>query len=254
MSNSFVYGQTINYSFTLHNNGESVSLPASGLVSARLYGPTTKPTNAQKDRTASAGYVEEVTSWSGGTQDDEKIIVFSGITDATPHSTNDYDRFYVVTNFYVQEDDQKEIFAEETIHILRADAWSSRITTQASDLTNVQTKLTDFFTTTQINNHIDSGKSEVVRHLENKGMRKDRIYDLEKLNDAVKFASLASACFDLASEEETVWLTKSDKYTAQWKEIADNQLIPLDEGKDDDPDYLESESAAPSVGIIVTER
>ena len=254
MSNSFVYGQTINYSFTLHNNGESVSLPASGLVSSRLYGPTTRPTNNQRDRTDTSGFVEEVTSWSGGTQENEKIIVFSGITDATPHSTEDADTFFVVTNFYIQDDDQKEVIAEEVIHVLRPDAWSSRVTVAASDLTQVQNKLTDFFSTTQINNHIESGKTEVIRHLENKGMRKDRIYDLEKLNDAVKYASLASACFDLASEEETVWLTKFEKYTEKWKDIADNQLIPFDQDNDDVPEYQESTDVAPKTGIIIMER
>lgn len=254
MSTSFIYGQTINYSFTLQNNEEIVSLPTSGLISARLYGPDTRPTNDQRDRTDSSGYIQEVTTWSGGSYSGEKIIVFSGISDPDPHSINDYDKYYIVTNFYIQESDQKEVLNEETIHVLHPDAWISRITITYLDLARVQSKLTDFFTSTELGYHIESGKNDVFSYLKTKGLRKTRIFDQEKLNEAVKYSSLASCCFDLASEEETIWMTKFNVYTDKWHDILDNQLIPYDNDNDNDPDLNEGEVIAPSIGTILINR
>lgn len=252
---SVVFGQDFTYNFSLHNDGEIVPVWSGGLVSARLYGPTNYPTQNQIDRTDIGTPIEEVTTWVATSGvDNQYAISFSGIIDPDPHNSDEYELYFVVVNYYIQESNKQEVFTTETIRVLRPDGYLSRITVTTDDLVAVQNKLEDVLTTAQLSNHLAEGKSNVFKHLDKLNIKKRHIYDLSDLNNAVKFAAVASACFDLASEEEVVWLKKHEFYSEKWKDLLENHRLPLDLDKDNVQVLDEGTKPKSSIGNIYIGR
>jgi hypothetical protein len=252
---NYNYGRDITYNFTLHNNGDPIELPVSGLISSRLYGPTTYPTRNQIDRTDTAGYIQEVTAWASGVNNDySKDITFSGVIDSDPFSSNECDKFYIVTNFIQQESNPIEVFNVETVFIYKPDAYTNRISIKPSDLSNIESKLSRLRTDAQLANHITNAQKLVLRELDIMGINKKRVYDLSSLNDAVLYAALSSVCLSLTSEEETVWFSKYNEYKNLYLNILKQQTIPVDKEGDNDPSPNESTKVAPSFGTIPIRR
>lgn len=227
-----VFGKSITYSFTPLIDGNAVD--AYSLTSARIY--STVPTNAQKEDHAATegGFIgSAVTSWvSNGNS--EYLITFPAITDSSPHDADSYETYYVVVSFKF-ESGGSNVFASESIHLYRPDAWTSRITTSFLDVIALETKIDKLKSEVEITRFINLAKERIFRRLKRLGGEKRKLFNLEELNDATLYLAASMICADLASEDAQFWMTKSDRHNEAFEEIFSASTPGLNVNEELDP-------------------
>lgn len=221
----YLFGKSFDYSFTPIVTDETVS--PNSLVSARLY--TDEPTDAEKDDSGAllGTEVENVTSWSDGTQTNEKLITFSAVTDSNPHDADPYEVYWIVVSFKFDAAGPT-VFSSDSILLYRPDAWTSRISVVYSDLPKFENKFSDLLSNAEMTNHVNIAKDRIFRVLRAKGYSRQELGRLRELNDATKYMAVASACRDLAGEENQFWWDKYQDYQAQAFEILNQTPVGVD--------------------------
>jgi hypothetical protein len=211
-----VYGKALDYIFTPQIDGER--LTPYELVSARIY--STAPTEAQKTDSAAAlgGFVgSAVTSWTS-LGDDEYSIAFASLTDATPHSTEPYDNFYVVISFRFDLGGEVK-FVDDIIRVYRPDAWASRVSVSYDDIVEMENRVENLKTEQQVDDFIRHSRERVFRKLKRLNIPLGSAYDLSELNDAVKYLTLYHIFREISGAESQFWLTKAQEYKADYEEV-----------------------------------
>ena len=250
----YIYGKSFTYNYSMHVDGDPIELPASGLISARLYGANVQPTNNQIDRTDTTGHLQEVTVWASGVNNDySKDITFSGIVDADKFNNRDYDKYYIVVNT-ILDDNNIEVFNTETIFMYKPDGYSSRINVTSNDVVTIEPKINDLRTTNQITNHITKAKEITLKKLNASGIQSKRLYNLEDLNLIVTYLTLSMISLSLASEQESIWINKYEYYNKIYNDMINNLSISYDIQDDNNPNAEEKTSIAPGMGNIYIER
>jgi len=234
---TYVFGKSIAIDLNPHIDGDYVNLYE--LVSARLYDE--EPTDSEVDMTASGSAVQTVTGWvaNSGNLTTTYTITFDPVTDSDPHSTESHEKYWLAYNFKY-ESGGPTVFDKEVLFIYRPDAWVNKVSVSASELIEKENKLDDFFTTAQLNAHIEEGKRRTERALVLKGLKMSQLFRRQELNDAVYYAALSSACRDLVSEDSPEWLGKAEYYEGLFKEIIEVMKLSYDADGDDNPDEDES--------------
>lgn len=200
-----VFGRPIEFSWTPHVNGEPVSVFE--LVSARIYSDL--PAEDQiEDSATLAGAIERVTSWRSESNF-EKVIAFSPLTDEDPHSSSDYESYFIVINFRYASG-APIAFDKETLFVYRPDSFSSKITITPNDLLGVEPDLARAGRSpVQLERMIARAKEDVLLRLEAIDERqRRRLFNLHKLNAAVLYRATALACMSLYKSSAPEWLEK----------------------------------------------
>lgn len=235
-----VYGRTITFRYIPIANGESYS--AYELVSARIYGPNSYPSEAQIEDAGSAttGHLgSRVTSWAlvneEGTGDAEYVLTFDAITDATPTSAVEEDKFYVALNYRATSGAQV-LRDVEQIFVYRPDGLTSKIRVRAQDVWDLESKIEDLRDQIWAEVKIDAAIEELLSRLEGRGYVKRRLLNLEKLNASAKRLACSYCCFDLAAEGNQFWLEKAKFWRDQATVLFDLAKVGFDMSSGDKPD------------------
>jgi len=221
-----IFGKAIQYRWTALAEDEEYE--PYELVNARLY--LTAPTDVQRADSAGAlGGFEGAakTTWVEEFER-EKVITFDTLTDADPHSSDEYKIGYVVVN-YRAESAGPVLISEEAILIWRPNAITSRIRIIPSDLYELEGKieaLTDGDVWTQPK--IDAAKRYLFQRLKSLDYQKRRMMNLEELNDACLRLALSYCCRDLAGQDNDFWLTKAKEYRDEFEQIFSQTKINYD--------------------------
>lgn len=240
-----VFGRDIEFLFTPIVNGEPVKVHS--LVSARIYSSPPSQT-AIEDSPSDTSEIEEIATWNSE-GDHAKKITFSALADSTPHSSNNYEKFYIVVNFLFQSGGDTK-FATETIHVFRPDAWQSRITTNFADVYAIEQTLQQFQNPAEVEMRIPGARESTILALEAKGLERRRLFNLERLNRAVAYRVLADYYLDQLSEGTPGAEKKFDLYLSMWQARVDNAGAGYDVDDDDDPDANETVQAGSYVTFI----
>lgn len=205
-----VFGRSLEFSFTPIIDNEPVEVDS--LVSARIF--LDEPTDLQLDTPATTGYIQAITTWKK--KGLERVITFSAIADPSPHSTVDYEQYWVAVNF-VMESGGATVFVKEPLYVYRPDAVTSKISTRFDDIYRVEPKLEEHYTIQKINGFIVEAKKDILRWFKGLKIQLKELGNLYELNDACSYLAAQKACFSLASSQEPIWFTKSDKYEAAYE-------------------------------------
>ncbi len=233
MAQRHVFGRSITFNFIPIAYDEDVA-PYS-LISARIY--SSEPTNAQKANT-DTGHIEEVVSWTS-VSTTEKKIVFAALTDSNPYDSKfDYEKYYIVVNFKY-EASSPTVFTSELIHVYRPDSLTSKIRVLPEDLIKIESKFSEFYQTSELEDKIQVAIDLINKKLLAKGINKRQTFNREDLNTATKFQTLAITCMDLSGESNTDWRFKSSYYEKFCDQLLDTLAVNIDKEFDDKPEANE---------------
>lgn len=226
----FVFGKSIALRWTPLIQNEPTAVDS--LVSARLFADA--PSNAQIETPATAGFISEVVSWTAdGTY--TKIITFPAVANPDPHSTTEYKKYFVVINFKY-EAAGATVFDTETIHLYRSDSITSKIGTTYTNVLALDPKLTDFHLNGDLTNFIEQAITDVVQFYQGQGYERRRLFDLERLNDAVTKRAAALAWIDAYTDERPSMLEKYKLRNEQYQDALKAAEPGFDADSDDSPD------------------
>lgn len=235
---SFVFGKSIPLEWSPAVNGKPVA--AYSLESARLY--SSMPSQAQIEDSES-GHIEEVSTWTALADSHTYRITFAAVTDASPHSLDPYETYYVVINFKFASGGETK-FDRETLYIFRPDSVISKIAVDADRIKERERKVGDIRSDTEIEKHIDAAKRRIFRYLKGMGIEQRNVFNLQELEDATEEAALASICVDLSGEGNQFWFQKANYYDKRFDEIMKCTKPNVDTSGSDTPDLAESETTA----------
>lgn len=227
-----VFGRSLAVVYTPLVNGEPVS--ASALVSARLY--STTPSEAQLTDTAAAltdNLIEAITSWTSQGQDVYEIT-FAPVTDPSPGSTTGYEVCPLVVNFRY-EPGGPTVYTKEVLHIYRADAWTSRISTTFLDVYAIDEQIELFKRPAQVETYIDRATRFVINKLKGQGFEPEKIFNWPELDDAVAYYAAAFISRSLSNESNDIWFTKYEDFRTDADDIMKNSKLGYDIGGGDTP-------------------
>ncbi len=234
------YGKDIVFEYFPLAGEEEIALDS--LISARLYGPNTPPTETQRQDVGqlSTGHIgSRVTSWTlvneEGAGPAGYRIVFPAVTDANPGSSTEFDLFYVALNFRAQSGGP-ELIDDEQIAVYRPDGLTSKVRVTAQDVYGVESKLKNLRSVLWVEAKIELAREELLNRLEARGYPKRRLVNLHKLNLAVKLLAAAYACHDLGGEENPSWFEKASRHRDQADAMFDIAKVGLDTSGGDKPD------------------
>lgn len=243
---SIVFGKAFTKSFTAVAGDEPVAV--NSLVSARIY--SSFPTQAQQEdhNNALAAAVQSVTSWSAGTEANEKSISFAAITDPTPASTTIYETYWLVVSLVYDAAGATVYIQPEGFKVWRGDAITSRFSTGATEVKAMEGKIGTLKSDAWIELIIDRAFSMLIETLRSKGYARRKIEESD-LNNLVLFKSLAWACRSLSTKESDEWWRKWEAYEAEYNSMLAVQLIGYDTEDDDDKEPDEQLKAADGMVI-----
>lgn len=213
----YLFGKTIAFSFTPVDGAGEVAAVDS-LVSARLY--DYPPSEAQVDNSA-GGHLQEILTWTAGASpaDGSKVITFAAVTDTEPHELEEFEEFWVVVNFKY-EAAGPAVFAKELIWLYRPNALTSRVTVTSTDIFAQEPKLEDVgITATAANTFVTEAKKQIFRRFKGLGSPQRKLFNLDELNDAVKYLATALACLSKYCREAPEWKDKFDLHMGQYEAV-----------------------------------
>jgi len=248
------YGKAITFNYFPHAGNEAITLDS--LVSARLYGPNTPPTEEQLEDAgqASTGHIgARVTSWTlkndEGTGPAGYRIVFPALADSNPGSSEEIDKFYVALNFRA-EAGGPVLRDDEQIFVYRPDGLTSKIECTAQQVFGLESKIAKLRTVPFVEEKIDLAMEELLDRLEGRGYAKRRLFNLYKLSLATRMLACSYCCLDLAGEGNTVWERKS----VTWRELANQHFeiakVGVDQSGGDRPEASERVQIGGAVAVI----
>lgn len=235
-----LYGRAITLRYT--PLAENEGYVAHSLVSARIYGPNSYPSDEQIEDAggASTGHIgSRVTTWTlvneEGVGDAEYKIVFPAVTDPTPTSRTEYDLYYIALN-YRAESGGTTIRDVEQIPVYRPDGLTSKIRVDAEAVYRLERRLEEVAPSPLwIEDKIQAAVDELLGRLEGRGYEKRRLFNLEKLNGAAAMLACAYACLDRYTEGDVSWREKADSWREQSDKWFDIAKVGVDFGGGDMP-------------------
>lgn len=232
MAQKHLFGQPLTVLFRPAADDESVS--AYSLSSARIYDEY--PSEAQIENTAT-GHIEEVVSWTVSGVNEYRVA-FAALADDEPHSSNLYEKYFVVFNYrYASGGEVK--FDVEQLFVYRPDSQTDVISASFDDVLKIESRLEDvapYDASLWLADKIEIAKDEIYAELEARGYKRRLIFENQKLNlSAVRLAA-SLACSDVAAQGSQFWAEKAKS----WKESADRMLeaamIGIDVSGQDTPE------------------
>lgn len=226
-----LFGRTLTVNFYPQAKDEDVS--AYQLVSARIYPANTYPTDAQQENLAT-GHIGEKTSWQKIALNGFKVL-FDPIVDATPHTSTEYETYYVVFNYRYESGGEVK-FDVEQIFVYRPDSHTSTIEVTAEDVYKLDSRLKVVAPTPLwMEDMIQIAVDDIVAALEGRGYEKKKVFNWQKMNGAATRLAAAYACSDRAGESNQFWMRKAERWeTRAWK-MYETALIGFDVSGGDRP-------------------
>lgn len=236
MAQRHVFGKAI--TLTLNPLAYDENVAPYSLTSARIY--STRPTNAQIEDVSGSttGHIGSPVTSGATITGTEISIPFPALVDDSPHSTTEYQKYYVAVNFKWQSGGA-DVFVVEQILVYRPDALTSRIRVVYSDLTALESKLADLLSTTVMGYKIDLAIEEIDKRLRFQGAEKKWTFNREDLNFCCKYLAVALCCGDLAGEGNQFWWDKAKYYEAKANTILNYTPVNVDLDKSGQPDPTE---------------
>lgn len=238
-----IYGRTITFRYI--PLAENEPYDAYQLVSARIYGPNSYPSDAQIANTA-AGHVSQATSWTQvneeGTGPDEFEIVFPAIIDSIPSTKTDYDLFYVAVNFRA-ESGGPVIYdpTPEQLAVYRPDGLTSKIRVPVDMVYRLDSRLAEVAPSDAwMEDKIQAAIDEILERFEGRGYQLRRMFNLEKLNGSVAMLACFYGCLDRYTEGDTSWKDKADLWRARSDELLAIAKVGFDSAGGDTPSPQET--------------
>lgn len=229
---AYVFGKSIDFQFCPIVDGVPVAVYS--LVSARIYAATPSDEQIADAGAATTGHVgSRITSWADESQF-TKVITFPALVDPNPHSSNEFEPYYIAVNFRY-ESGGPEVYLTEVVHVYRPDALTSRVSVNYTDLLKVERNLGDYFQPQDLEDFITLAKDEVFLRFAGLNKPVKRLFRLEKLNTCVKYKAVALACFDRYNDNAQAWLKKSQYFDARYDETFRSTDVGFDIEGDDAP-------------------
>jgi len=220
-----VFGRTFTVSFSARDGEKTV--PVSTLSGARVY--SSAPTNEQiadVGDTLSASVVTEVTSWTDGLNDNEKLVTFGKITDASPYSTVRYETYYVVINFKY-ESSGDVCHTVKQVLMYRPDALTSRFGVEADDIYTIESAFEDVKGAQWLAEKIVLAEELVEKDLQGQGFELRRL-KAEDARNLVIWKTAMLGVNDLSSDSTDVWADKYERHTAEYNRLKKSLPIRYD--------------------------
>lgn len=223
-----LYGRAITFRYI--PIAESEEYVAHSLVSARIYGPNSYPSDEQIEDAGSlsTGHIgSRVTTWTlvneEGTGPAEYKITFSAVTDPYPTSRTEYDLYYIALN-YRAESGGDVLRDVEQLPMYRPDGLTSKIRVDREAVYRLERRLEEVAPSPLwIEDKIQAAVEELLGRLEGRGYEKRKLFNLEKLNGAAAMLACSYACLDRYVDGDTSWREKAITYRDQsdrWFDIA----------------------------------
>lgn len=238
-----VFGKALEYIFTPLANGEPIKVDS--LVTAKIY--SSAPTEDQIEATTT-GELQSVTAWKSEGNFAYKIT-FDALTDSDEHSSAAYEKYYVVVRFKYESSGAIK-WAKEVIHVFRPDAWQSRISADFTDVIKVDATLGILQTSAEIEDRIGVARETVILDLEARGYERQRLFNLEKLNRAVVYRTLADFFLEGISDDNRSAEIKYNKYNELYEKRLATVNVGYDVDNDDEPEANETTSAGGFVAFV----
>lgn len=228
---SIVFGKAFTKSYTAVAGDDPVAV--SSLVSARIY--SSFPTQAQQEdhTNALAAAVQSVTSWSAGTEANEKSISFAAITDPSPESTTIYETYWLVVSLVYDLAGSTVYIQPEGFKVWRGDAITSRMSISSAEVGAMESKILTIKGANWIESVIDRAFIRLLEILKSKGYSRRKIEESD-LNDLVLFLSISWCARSLASKEGDEWWQKYDSYSKDFENALATLIIGYDADGNDD--------------------
>lgn len=227
-----IFGRDISYRLVLL--AEEQEYDPYSITSARLY--ANSPTDAQRaDHTAALGGMAAtaVTSWTNE-GNGERLITFAALTDATPHSSDEYTRYFVVVSYLAQAAGPT-LISEEAIFVWRPAGITSRIRVEVGDIYEMEEKIQDLKSDSWVIPKIETAKRDIFRKLKSNDYEKRRLFNIDEINDACVRRALFYCCSDLAGDDTQFWMEKAKFYNVEFEEIWKSLTVGYDAEADGDP-------------------
>lgn len=240
MADRHLYGRTLSVKFFPQAEDEDVD--AYELVSARLYPVNTYPSENQQ-KNLESGDIREETDWTA-IADKGFRVDFDALTDDEPTSTREYEIYYVVFN-YKLEDGGETVFDVEQIQVYRPDSHTTKIEVEPEDIFKLEPRLSEICDAQEIYDAIEVAIEEVVAMLEALGYPKNRVFNWQKLNLATARKATEKLCDNAASEGNQFWERKARGWEKSFTRHFDSAKVGFDISGQDRPGPEEQVSTGP---------
>jgi hypothetical protein len=219
-----VYGKTITVHYIPAGDGEEYE-PYS-LVSARIYGPDTFPSDARIDDAAGVlgGFIgSPVTSWTRvnfeGTGSSEYLITFPPIPDPYPTIRTGFNRYYVALNFKADAVGANLRDVPEVV-LWRTHGLNGKIRVSAQDVYDIDDTI-ELTASSQlwVEAKIDLAILHLTQRLKGRGYEKSFAFDMEELSPAAALLSASYCAFAFAGQGNPVWFDKAKMWRADAAEL-----------------------------------
>lgn len=219
------------------------------LVAARLF--TSYPSEAviedDADESTTYGFIERITSWTSGSADNEKLITYSAITDPDPHNVGN-ETYYEVLNIQL-ETGGPETYEVRPFTIKRAGSLQSRLYCAASDITDIEYKIGQIRSDTEINTAVGECEERFIFRLRQNQWERHRVLEGD-YNRAFRLFCTAQICRSLSDDPRDIWSMKYKDYMDEYQEAFSND--PIHEDTDGDGNFTDAEIQ--TSGIVYFDR
>lgn len=225
---SIVFGKSFSQSVTLSANDKNI-LPDS-LVSARIYSDAPSQAQLEDHSNALAEAVQSKTSWSSSNQDNEFSITFDAIDDPDSQSSAEYEDYFLVLSVKLESGGDTIFSQQSVLRVYRVRVILSRVEISRDDVKQLEDKLEDVMTDSEIDQKIDAARARVFNKLKGRGLSLDRIRQSD-LDEIILYQSMVYCCRSLTGDH---WRSLTKEYQAELKEVWTETSIGHDVNKDGD--------------------
>jgi hypothetical protein len=151
-------------------------------------------------------------------------ISFDAVVDSDPDNLDKVK--YSVKVTFVYDEDGEESYVTNTIYLYRPISFNTYLNTTVDDLYSRENKLSNEYSADSVvEAHLEAAKQELFILLSNKGYNKVTLFNFDNLTLLHIFKTLENCCRDLASDDNSSWMIKSEFYKDKFDNLLGNSII-----------------------------